>query len=67
MSKNIKKHKKTASENVDFLLSGPIYKGLFVLALPILVANILQGSYQFIDAFWIAKLGTEAVAATSAS
>lgn len=56
MSKNIKKHKKTASENVDFLLSGPIYKGLFVLALPILIANILQGSYQFIDAFWIAKL-----------
>lgn len=67
MSKNSLKKKKTADANVDFLLNGPIYKGLFMLSLPILIGNILQGSYQFIDAFWIAKLGTEAVAATSAS
>ena len=51
----------------NFILEGSIYKGLFFLAIPILISNILQGSYQFIDAYWIGKLSHEAVAASSAS
>lgn len=49
------------------ILSGSVYKGLFMLSIPVLFANVLQGSYQFIDAYWIAKISTEAVAASSAS
>ncbi len=53
--------------NMNLTLKGSVYKGLFFLSLPILIGNVLQGSYQFIDAYWIAKISTEAVAASSAS
>lgn len=47
------------------LLEGPIAKSLFTLAVPIILANILQAGYQLIDAFWVGRLGGAAVAAVS--
>ena len=38
-----------------------------MLALPILAGNLLQSSYQFVDAYWVGKVGKEAVAAVSVS
>ena len=49
------------------LLEGPIIRSLFLLALPIIGANILQIAYQMVDAFWVGRLGAEAVAAVSIS
>lgn len=55
------------NERMNFMLDGSVYRGLLVLSLPILIGNILQGSYQFIDAYWISKISTQAVAASSAA
>ena len=49
------------------LLEGPIAKSLLTLALPIVLANVLQAGYQLIDAFWVGRLGGAAVAAVSVS
>ena len=49
------------------LLEGPILRSLLTLAVPIVLANILQAGYQLIDAFWVGRLGGAAVAAVSLS
>lgn len=51
----------------NHLLEGPITKSLFALAIPIVLANILQAGYQLTDAFWVGRLGASAVAAVSLS
>ena len=49
------------------LLEGPIARSLVTLAIPIVLANVLQAGYQIIDAFWVGRLGEAAVAAVSVS
>src|SRR4051812_34771698 len=49
------------------LLEGPVLKSLIKLAVPIVVANLLQAAYQLVDAFWVGRLGGYAVAAVSVS
>src|ERR1700678_2931148 len=49
------------------LLEGPIIRSLFLLAFPIMGANLLQIAYQLIDAFWVGRLGAAAVASVSIS
>ncbi len=46
---------------------GKIFNSLFHLAVPIILANILQTAYQLIDTFWLGRLGANAVAAVSIS
>ncbi len=46
---------------------GRIFHSLFSLAVPIILANILQTAYQLIDTFWLGRLGANAVAAVSLS
>jgi putative MATE family efflux protein len=48
-------------------LSGSIPKALFTLAVPIMLANLLQTGYHLSDAFWVGRLGADAVAAISVS
>src|SRR6201995_3500874 len=48
-------------------LEGPITRALVSLAIPIILANILQTGYQLSDAFWVGRLGAAAVAAVSVS
>jgi putative MATE family efflux protein len=47
------------------LLEGPLLGSLLKLAVPIVIAQILQATYQLIDAFWVGRLGGNAVAAVS--
>ena len=47
------------------LTEGPILPGLVGLAVPIVLANLLQTAYQLIDAFWVGRLGGLAVASVS--
>jgi putative MATE family efflux protein len=49
------------------LLEGSIFRSLLTLAVPIVLANVLQSAYQIIDAFWVGRLGGAAVAAVSLS
>lgn len=49
------------------LLHGPIFRSLLRLAIPIILATILQSAYQLTDAFWVGRLGGAAVAAVSVS
>lgn len=48
-------------------LEGPIISSLLKLAGPIVLANVLQAGYLLIDAFWVGRLGGNAVAAVSVS
>jgi len=49
------------------LIEGPIIRSLFLLAIPIMGANVLQIAYQLIDAFWVGRLGAAGIAAVSIS
>lgn len=49
------------------LTRGPILGSLVRLAVPIVLANLLQTAYQLIDTFWVGRLGADAVAAVSLS
>lgn len=42
-------------------------KLLLGIAIPIVLANILQSAYQMTDAFWVGRLGSDAVAAVAVS
>lgn len=54
-------------KNQSALTEGPIVSSLLKLAIPIVIANILQSAYQITDTFWVGRLSTEAVAAISLS
>lgn len=54
-------------QNLEKSLNGSIIWAIIALALPILLANLLQSAYQLIDAYWVGKLGGDAVAAVSIS
>ena len=48
--------------------TGPIGKQLLVFSLPILLTNLLQVSYQFIDSLWVGNLlGADALGAVALS
>ena len=49
------------------LLEGSIARSLLRIALPVVVANVLQSGYQLTDAFWVGRLGGDAVAAVAVS
>ncbi|MCW3087452.1 MAG: transporter [Sediminibacterium sp.] len=44
-----------------------VLRSLGKLAVPIVIANLLQAAYQLVDAFWVGRLGGYAVAAVSVS
>ena len=47
------------------LTEAPIVKALLTLSWPIVLSNLLQTSYNLVDAFWVGKLGPAAFAAIS--
>ncbi|MCC3159901.1 MATE family efflux transporter [Hymenobacter sp. 15J16-1T3B] len=49
------------------LTEGPILRTLLRLAVPIVLANLLQTGYQLVDAYWVGRLGAAAVAAVAVS
>src|SRR5690554_1613805 len=55
------------SDKASRLLEGSIFRSLLILAIPIVLANVLQSAYQLTDAFWVGRLGGDAVAAVSVS
>ena len=55
------------NKNLTLALEGSIIKWLIILAIPILIWNLLQSAYQFVDAYWVWSISKEAVAAVSVS
>jgi putative MATE family efflux protein len=51
-------------EDLD-LTGGPLKENLFYLALPIVVINLLQTAYGFIDTYWLGQYGETELAAIS--
>lgn len=51
----------------DFILSGSLNKGIFKLAGPAIVSMVSIMLFEFVDLFWIGRLGSEAVAALGAA
>ena len=49
------------------LTQGGIFQKILIIALPVIGINLLQMVYNLADMFWMGRLGTEALAATSAS
>jgi putative MATE family efflux protein len=45
------------------ILNGPILKTMVVLAWPMMVTSALQSLYNLVDAFWLGRLSTAALAA----
>lgn len=57
--------RRPASDRTRAFLEGPIVASLLKLAGPIVAANVLQSAYQLTDAFWVGRLGGDAVAAVA--
>lgn len=55
------------TDQKTLFLEGSIPRALLSLAVPIILANLLQTGYQLTDAFWVGRLGAAAVAAISVS
>ena len=49
------------------IVEGNIFKTMIWLAWPILVANLVNISYNLVDAFWLGKIGREAFGAPTVS
>jgi len=47
------------------IIKMPVFKALFTLAVPIIMANLFQAMYQLTDSFWVGRLGGAALAAVS--
>jgi putative MATE family efflux protein len=56
-----------ATDRKTLFLEGAIPRALLSLAIPIILANLLQTGYQLTDAFWVGRLGASGVAAISVS
>ncbi|UCE95715.1 MAG: MATE family efflux transporter, partial [Candidatus Bathyarchaeota archaeon] len=51
----------------DHILNGDILRTALTLGWPVMVANVAETIYNLTDAFWLGRLGPEAVAAPSIS
>lgn len=57
----------TLDRNAGRLAQASIGKALFALSLPIVLSNGLYASHQLVNAFWVGRLGADAVGAVSVS
>ncbi|MDP2925720.1 MAG: MATE family efflux transporter [Nanoarchaeota archaeon] len=46
---------------------GSVIKSILLLTFPIIIGNLLQSAYQLTDAFWVGRLGAEAIASVTIS
>jgi putative MATE family efflux protein len=67
MKKEMIKTSKNDDSKKNNLTEGSIIKSIIFLTIPIIIGNLLQSMYQITDAFWVGKLGADAVASVSIS
>jgi hypothetical protein len=49
------------------MTEGPLLRVLLRVALPITITNLVQASFDIVNAFWVGRLGENAIAAITAS
>ena len=49
------------------LTTGSITKGIFILAIPMILSNLLQAAFNLVDMIWVGRLGASALAAVAMS
>lgn len=49
------------------LIQGPLFPAIVKLAIPLVLANLMQTAYNIVDTYWVGRLGKEAIAAISLS
>ncbi len=59
--------RRSASDLSERLTEGPIINSLLRLAWPVMLSNLLQTMYNFVDRFWLARLGKVEIAALAIS
>jgi len=47
------------------IVDGPLFPAIVRLAIPLVLANLMQTAYNIIDTYWVGRLGEEAIAAVS--
>ena len=64
---NLPMARRSAQDLSEQLTQGPIVGSLLRLAWPIMLANLFQTLYNFVDRFWLARYGTTEIAALALS
>ncbi len=49
----------------SYIVEGPLFPAIVKLAIPLVLANLMQTAYNIIDTYWVGRLGEEAIAAVS--
>ncbi len=49
------------------IIRGPLFSAIVKLAIPLILANLMQTAYNIVDTYWVGRLGKEAIAAISLS
>ena len=55
------------SQNIEPIINRNIHRAIFTLSLPGMISSVLETLYQLIDAYWIGKIGANALAAIGGS
>ncbi len=63
----VRKTRKDLMKLRSRILTGSILRTLFWLAWPIIIANLVNTSYNIVDAYWLGKLGRQAFGAPTVS
>ncbi len=58
---------KSAEDQRDEILGGPIIKTILILAIPVMVSSALHTAFNIVDTFWLGQLGTAEVGAPTAA
>lgn len=54
---------KAAAKNQEEILHGNLWKAMLALSVPVIINSFLQNMYNLTDTYWLAKLGTDQLAA----
>ena len=52
-------------ENIDPMEKRAVFPLLLSMSFPVIISMLIQALYNIVDSFWVAKLGTDALAAVS--
>jgi len=51
----------------NYLTKGPLFRGLLIIALPIIASNLLQSVLEVVDLYFVGRLGPDAIAGVAMS
>ena len=55
------------AQNIEPIINRNVHRAIFTLSLPGMISSVLETLYQLVDAYWIGKIGSGALAAIGGS